>query len=680
MERPSLSLLGSFDFDVASGDAPPALTKKARAMLAYLALRAGQPHTREKLASLLWGSNGEPQSRVNLRQALSTIRRAMPSFSGNWLVTEGESILLRQDALNLDVIRFQELAAGSAPDQLEQAIALYRGDLLDGFSVKEEPFEDWLRIERERLRGIAVTILERLVAQYSKAGDGTHCTQSVLRLLSLEPLREDMHRLLMRNYAAEGRVNLALKQFEVCNSALQRELGVQPEPETQALFRELKTRRLMKGKEPVDRQTARRRRPQTQYVKSAGCNIAYQVTGDGPVDLIYVPGWVSNLDYHWESPRVTHVFERLGSFCRLIRCDKRGTGLSDRSVGIHTTLEQRVEDMRAVLDAAGSRRTIVFGSSEGGSMCMMFAATYPERTAALVLNGAYARGLWSEDYPWAKTVPQMEEELAAIDRQWGKAFDLANASPSLVDDAFERDWFAALLRNSASPADALDLWRWSAEIDVREILTAIHVPTLIVQRAGDRWVRPEEGRYLAQHIAGARYLELPGDDHVIWGADSDRLVDEMQSFISALPPSGPSRHVLLAVLAFETSDGPPAEVLEAEVLAAEGVMIGVDRTRWLVAFQGPSRAIHCARAIRRRMEDRAFRAAVQIGECENRDGRFTGAVIQMASQLLDGADGGEIVVSRAVRDLLVGSNLGFKERNVPGVKANPGARILYVVV
>src|SRR5215475_13875507 len=196
--------------------------------------------------------------------------------------------------------------------------------------------------------------------------------------------------------------------------------------------------------------------------------------------MIYVPGWVSNLDYLWASPRVTHVFKRLGSFCRLVLCDKRGTGLSDRNVGF-PTLEQRMEDVRAVLDAVGSKRTVVFGSSEGGSMCMLFAATYPERTAALVLHGAYARGLWSEDYQWAKTRGQMEQEISEIERSWGEPFDLKNASPSLMNHGFERDWFATFLRSSASPADAVALWRWSTEIDVRDILPAIQVPTLILQ-------------------------------------------------------------------------------------------------------------------------------------------------------------------------------------------------------
>ena len=195
-----------------------------------------------------------------------------------------------------------------------------------------------------------------------------------------------------------------------------------------------------------------------------------------------------------------------------------------------------MDDVRAVLDAVGSKRTVVFGSSEGGNMCMLFAATYPERTAALVLNGCQAKGVWSEDYPWAKTREQTEEELATIEREWGEPADLRNAAPSLVTTSSSATGSPPSAEFGVA-TDAIALWRWNTEIDVRGILPAIHVPTLIVQRLGDRWIKVEEGRYLAKHIAGAKYVELEGDDHVIWGYDSDRLVDEIQAFLTDVPAS-----------------------------------------------------------------------------------------------------------------------------------------------
>lgn len=705
MRHPHLFLFGGFEI---AGDAATqvGLTRKARAMLAYLALQSGHSQSREKLAALLWGANGDLQARTNLRQALSVIRKAMPSSNGGRFLSDGDNIILNLDDLEFDVARFEELAAGATPDELEQAIVLYRGDLLDGFSLNEEPFEDWVRVERERLRAIAITALEKLVAHYSATDSVARCAQAATRLLALEPLREDIHRTLMRTYATQERINLALKQYETCRDALQRELGLQPEPETRRLYEDLRARRMSSAKASRADQDSgllldaagssreeaavssqlngKAARPQTHYVKSAGCNIAYQVTGDGPIDMIYVPGWVSNLDYHWASPRVTHVFKRLGSFCRLILCDKRGTGLSDRNVGF-PTLEQRMEDVRAVLDAVGSKRTVVFGSSEGGNMCMLFAATYPERTAALVLNGACAKGLWSEDYPWAKTREEVEDELAEIERHWGEPFDLSRASPSLINDAFEREWFAAFLRNSASPTDAIDLWRWNTEIDVRGILPAIRVPTLIVQRTRDRWVKVEEGRYLAEHIQGARYLELASDDHVIWGEHSDRLVDEIQAFLAGLQPPPPSEHVLLTVLSLDVAGSPSHprhdDLIRAELARAEGREIKNTENGFLATFGGPTRAIQCAIAIRNRMTKIGVRvrAAVHIGECEKRGDDLSGTAIQLVSCLLDHAEAGEIIASRTVRDLVVGSGFPFEERGESEFANMPGTWQLYSV-
>ena len=695
MTGPHLYLLGGFDF-AGVGAAVPSFSRKARAMMAYLALQSGHSQSREKLATLLWGINSETQARMSLRQAVSAVRKAMQASGGRFL-TDGDNIALHLDGLDFDVVRFETLAASSVPDDLEQALVVYRGDLLDGFGLKEELFEDWLRIERERLRAMAVTALDRLVAQYSATNDPASCVRAATRLLAMEPLREDAHRVLMRAYAAQGRINLALKQFEHCRDALQRELRLQPDLETRHLHEELRKRRMTPqaaspslptqdgerpafGGEPL--------RPSTHYVKSAGINIAYQVTGDGPIDLIHVPGWVSNLDLAWASPRLAHVHHCLGTFSRLIRMDKRGTGLSDRNVGL-PTLEERMEDVRAVLDAVGSKRTVLFGSSEGGLMCMLFAATYPERTAALVLNGAYASGRWSKDYPWAKTSEQVEEDLGSVEREWGEAADMSNAAPSLMGDTVEREWFAAYLRNSASPADAIALWRWATEIDVRDILPAIHVPTLIMQTTGDGWIKREEGRYLATHIEGARYIEFAGRDHVIWGENSDRIVDAIQAFVTGALPAATVERLLVSVLSLEM-DGPPpavdlmewhAEEIRGELLAAEGRQIRRSASGVLAVFQRPTRAIQCAIAIRHRLGRSGLevRAAVHTGECEQRGDDFSGLAIELSSRLLDHAGSSEIIASRTVRDLVVGSGLTFEEHGVMEASGLPGSLQLFSV-
>ncbi|QRM56058.1 adenylate/guanylate cyclase domain-containing protein [Sinorhizobium sp. BG8] len=437
-------------------------------------------------------------------------------------------------------------------------------------------------------------------------------------------------------------------------------------------------------------------RPSTRYAQSGDLSIAYQVVGDGPLDLVYVPGWVSNLDHAWEFPRMVHVFNRLSSFARLILFDKRGTGLSDRNVG-YPTLEQRMQDVRAVMDAAGSRRAALVGTSEGGNMCMLFAATYPERTAALVLYGCFAKGLWAPDYPWGKTRDEVEQELAMIARDWGGPFDMSNAAPTLQHDQEARNWLAGYFRNSASPQDAISLWRWNTEIDVRDILSAIHVPTLVLHRAGDRWVNVAEGRFVADRIGEARWAELPGDDHVIWAGDVDRTLDEIEEFLTGVRPAPAYERVLLTVLftdivgstAVAANLGDEAwrallkrhdDAVREELQRHGGTAVKSLGDGFLATFQGPTKAIQCAGAIR----DRAaalgldIRAALHTGECERHGGDLSGIAVHLASRLLPHAGAGEIILSRTVKDLVVGSGVTFETRGEVALRDVPGIWQLYV--
>ena len=257
-------------------------------------------------------------------------------------------------------------------------------------------------------------------------------------------------------------------------------------------------------------------RPETRYAKSGDLNIAYQVVGDGPLDLIYVPGWISNVELNWDEPALAHVLERLASFSRLIMFDKRGTGLSDPVPQDRLpTLEERMDDVRAVLDAVGSRQTAVFGFSEGGLMSVLFAATYPERTAALVLFGVFAKRLWSPDYPWAPKPDDREREIAELERNWSERMDLDQLAPS-EDDAF-KERLATYLRRSASPGAAVALMRMNTQLDVRDVLPTIQAPTLVLHRADDRDASVEEGRWIAARIPGAKFVELGGDAHIALG-------------------------------------------------------------------------------------------------------------------------------------------------------------------
>src|SRR5215470_1941736 len=289
--------------------------------------------------------------------------------------------------------------------------------------------------------------------------------------------------------------------------------------------------------------------PQTRFTRSGNVHIAYQVVGEGPFDLVFVPGWVSHVELIWDEPTRASFFERLASFSRLILFDKRGTGLSDRVPDAQLpTHEERMDDLRAVMDAAGSHRAAIFGFSEGGSLAILFAATYPQRTTALITFGSFAKRIHAPDYPWAPTPEQRERDYEVVARDWGGAMDLDSLVPSKVDDEPFKRRLATYLRRAASPGAAVALLRMNTQVDVRAVLPAIRVPTLVMHRTGDLDSNIEEGRYIARHIPGARFVELAGSDHLPWVADQDSVLDEVQEFLTGVRPVAEIDRVLATVL------------------------------------------------------------------------------------------------------------------------------------
>jgi pimeloyl-ACP methyl ester carboxylesterase/DNA-binding winged helix-turn-helix (wHTH) protein len=281
--------------------------------------------------------------------------------------------------------------------------------------------------------------------------------------------------------------------------------------------------------------------PKTRYARSGDLDIAYQVVGEGPVDLIFVMGWISHLEYFWREPSFTRFLRRLASFSRLILFDKRGTGMSDRvPVWKLPDLAERVDDVRAVMEAAGSQRAVLCGVSEGGPMCALFAETYPEKTAGVVMIGTYARRLRDIDYQWGPTPEERQHFLEEIREQWGGPIGLEERAPSVASDRRFREWWATYLRMGASPGAAIALTRMNAEIDVRRVLPAIRCPALVLHRTGDRCLHVEEGRYVAALISGSTYVELPGEDHLPFVGSQDQILDVIERFLIGLP-AGPTR-------------------------------------------------------------------------------------------------------------------------------------------
>ena len=438
--------------------------------------------------------------------------------------------------------------------------------------------------------------------------------------------------------------------------------------------------------------------PETRYAKSGDVNIAYQVVGDGPFDLVYVPGWISNVELMWEEPAHARLLGRLATFSRLILFDKRGTGMSDPvPLDRLPTLEQRMDDVRAVMDAAACERAALFGSSEGGLMSILFAATYPERTRALVAHAIYAKRLRSDDYPWAPTPDARAAEIAEIERTWGADMDIGNLAPS-ADGPFKRR-AVAYLRRSASPGAAVALLRMNTQIDVRDVLPTIRVPTLAIHRIDDRDVSVEEGRWIAGQIPGAKYVELPGDEHLIWAGDVDRVVDEVEEFLTGSRPVHEADRVLATVLfadvvgsterAVELGDrrwrallDDHLDIVRRELERFRGRLVDTAGDGVLAIFDGPARAVRCAAAIAQRARGLGLelRSGVHTGEVEVAGDAVRGIAVHVGARVAGLAEPGEILVTSTVRDLVAGSGLVFGERGEHGLKGIPGRWQLFAAV
>jgi class 3 adenylate cyclase len=438
--------------------------------------------------------------------------------------------------------------------------------------------------------------------------------------------------------------------------------------------------------------------PETRYARSGDLNIAYQVAGDGPLDLVYVPGWISNVELNWDEPSHAHVLERLARFSRLILFDKRGTGLSDPvPLDRLPPLEERMDDVRAVLDAVGSTRTAVFGFSEGGLMSVLFAATHPERVTALALYGTFAKRIWSPDYPWAPKPDARAREIEQLERDWATRMDLDQLAPS-EDDAFKRR-LATYFRRSASPGAAVALMRMNTQIDVRDVLPSIRVPTLVMHRVHDRDVNVEEGRWIAAQIPDAKYVELPGDTHTLWAGNTDEVVDELEEFLTGTRSPRESDRVLATVLFTDIvgSTERAAHVGDArwrEMLAAHHAIVRRELARYrgreidtagdgfFATFDGPARAIRCACAIRDgvRSIDLQVRAGLHTGECELVNGKVGGIAVHIGARVASLAEPGEVLVSSTVKDLVAGSGIDFQDRGERRLKGIPEAWRLFSVV
>ncbi|HEY7651090.1 MAG TPA: adenylate/guanylate cyclase domain-containing protein [Methylomirabilota bacterium] len=430
-------------------------------------------------------------------------------------------------------------------------------------------------------------------------------------------------------------------------------------------------------------------KPETRYARSGNVNIAYQVVGAGPRDLVYVPGWASNIELYWEEPRTARFFERLASFSRLILFDKRGTGLSDR-VADMPDLETRMDDLRAVMDAERVRHAALVGVSEGGPMSVLFAATYPERTSALIAIGSFPRRTRTPDYPFGPTPEEFERFIVQAVGSWGGPAQLETRAPSVAHDVRYVEWYGRFLRLSASPGAVTALMKMNAEIDVRHVLPTVRVPTLILHKSGDRLIPSACGRYMAERIPGAKYVELSGDDHIP-SVDADGILDEIEEFLTGVRRGPEPDRVLATVLftdivdatrkATELGDRRWRDLLDShhgivreQLTRFRGREIDTAGDGFLAAFDGPARAVRAAAAIIREVRCLGLdvRAGLHTGECEVMGPKLGGIALHVGARIAALAGGGEVLVSNTVKDLVAGSGLKFEDRGVHTLKGVPG--------
>jgi DNA-binding SARP family transcriptional activator/pimeloyl-ACP methyl ester carboxylesterase len=489
--------------------------RKGLGLIAYLA-DVQAPVARDHMACLLWPEADAEVARGRLRRTLHKIGAA---FAAEVIDADRTSLTLAPlKGLRVDTHAFE---AACAAGRLSEALQLYTGDFLHGLSIGEcEAFEEWAFFRREALRSQLVQALERLSERELEGGDARAAVAAATRLVGLDPLNERAQRHLIGACLKAGDRAAAERQYEACRHLLEVELGIAPDARTRALMQSPGAEATLSG-------------PRTRYAERHGLHIAYQVVGAGPMDIVMVPGFVSHVERIWDEPRCRGLLTALSQMGRLVLFDRRGVGLSDR-VGAPPTVEATAEDLATAMDAAGCRRVLLIGASEGGPGCIHFAAKHPERLAGLVLYGSLAKGTWSADYPYVLTHEQYDLWLRRLIRDWGGPAEIATFAPSLVGDGQAERWWAGLLRAASSPGAIKAVLESLRDTDVRSLLPRITVPTLVLHRRGDRAVRIDAGRHLARAIPGASMIELDGADHWLWAGDYRSVLAQIRAFLSSI--------------------------------------------------------------------------------------------------------------------------------------------------
>ena len=685
---------------------------KERALLALLLLNANRTLALDGIVDGLWGEDVPETAQKMVQVYVSHLRKLLPRDT---LRTRPPGYALAVEPERLDLHRFEtavaeartELEAGRAgvaAERFAAALALWRGPALAEFTG--EPFA---QIEAARLDDLRMYAVEGRLEAELALGRHDAAVAELEALVAQYPLRERLRSQHMLALYRSGRHAEALSGYKAFRRKLSEELGIEPSP----TLRELERRMLQQDPSlelpaPTVQPAAAPAQPGTAssadvaYARSGDVRIAYQVVGEGPVDLILVHGWVCTFQPGWEYPKLAAFYQRLASMGRLILFDKRGTGLSDRvSPERLPDLETRMDDVRAVLDAVGSRRAVVLGFSEGGSMSTLFAATHPDRTHALVLVGTFPRMMRSPDFPMGHTEDVYRQRFAGLDQDdWAQTVTkewLGRVAPDLVSDENAVRWYISYVMRGASPAAVGALWRMNQQIDIRSVLPTIAVPTLVAFRSQEYF--SERTRFMGEHIPGARVVELPGNDHLPWEGDQEKLLGEVERFLSGVQDDVEPDRVLATLLftdivgstrkAAELGDRAWQELLtkhhrvvRAQLARFRGREVDMAGDGVFATFDGPARAVRCAAAIRDGLKalELEARAGIHTGEIEQAEGGVRGIAVHIAARISAEAHAGEVLVSSTVKDIVAGSGIVFEERGEHELHGVPGTWHLFTAI
>ena len=681
---------------------------RTRAVLAMLLVNANQVVSADRLTGELWPGLDHKRAAANLQVRLAELRRALrQAGETDRLATRPPGYQLRATAGELDVLQFEQLVlagrdalAGGDPAAavplLDWCLSLWRGPALADLGDVAFAAAERMRLEEKRLGAVELRVDALL-----DSGRHGEMIAELETLTAGHPLRERFwFQRLLALYRC-GRQADALRAYRELRTVLVEQLGIEPGPEV----RELQAR-ILRQDATLDYRPARhtdgggKTRPGTRYVESGGVHIAYQVLGRGDRDIVFVPGAMSHLDLLWEDPETAGFFQRLAALGRLILFDKRDTGLSDRAPA-DSPLAERMDDVRAVMHAAGSGQAVLFGYSEGAPMSILFAATYPERVGALILGAGTARYRPAPDYPCGQGAAEMLDSLEKIAaHEWGQGATIDWFLPSHASSLQARRMFARFERMAVSPSAFLRIVRMVREIDVRAVLPAIHVPTLVIQRLDDIMTPPCHGRFLASHIAGARYFEQPGDHALRFAGsgDLDRLFDEIEDFLTRAPHRRDTDRVLTTILLTEAADstaypdkasglpqpsrlGSYGAAISQRVRSHSGRLRESTAQSILATFDAPGMAIQAAAAIcaDAAAQGTQLRAGIHTGEVDLAGDEIGGISVDIARRVTAHAQPAEILVSRTVKDLLVGSGISFADRGTHELGAIPGQWQLFAV-